>query len=79
MNLDCGSDKYSPLSELSPIKSLRLKTLNARNTQVADLSPLREMSLGKGRHDALHDLPDLDWDVFERASELARRDLAGSS
>jgi len=23
------------------------------------------------------DLPDLAWDAFERASELARRDLAG--
>ena len=28
---------------------------------------------------SLPDLPDLDWDAFERASELARRDLAGSS
>ena len=28
---------------------------------------------------SLPELPDLDWHVFERASELARRDLAGSS
>lgn len=28
---------------------------------------------------SLPDLPDVDWDAFERASELARRDLAGSS
>lgn len=28
---------------------------------------------------SLPDLPDLDWDAFERASELARRDLAESS
>ena len=28
---------------------------------------------------SMPDLPELDWEVFERASELARRDLAGSS
>jgi hypothetical protein len=28
---------------------------------------------------SLPDLPDLDWDAFERASELARQDLAQSS
>jgi hypothetical protein len=28
---------------------------------------------------SLPDLPDIDWDAFERASELARRDLAESS
>jgi hypothetical protein len=28
---------------------------------------------------ALSDLPDLDWEVFERASELARQDLSQSS
>lgn len=28
---------------------------------------------------SLPDLPDLGWDVFERASDLARRDLSGSS
>ncbi len=28
---------------------------------------------------SLPDLPDLDWDAFERASELARRDLARPS
>jgi len=27
---------------------------------------------------SLPDLPDLDWDAFDRASELARRDLAGT-
>lgn len=28
---------------------------------------------------SLPDLPDIDWDAFERASALARRDLAGSA
>lgn len=28
---------------------------------------------------SLPDFPDLDWDDFERASDLAQRDLAGSS
>jgi hypothetical protein len=31
-----------------------------------------------GLRGSLPDFPDLDWDAFERASELARRDLASS-
>jgi hypothetical protein len=31
-----------------------------------------------GLRGSLPDFPDLDWDAFERASELARRDLTSS-
>lgn len=37
--------------------------------------PVSETSDLRG---SLPDFPDLDWDAFERASELARRDLASS-
>lgn len=35
-------------------------------------------SATKGLRGSLPDFPDLDWDAFERASELARRDLGSS-
>lgn len=39
-----------------------------------------EPSVGaSGLAGSLPDLPDLDWDAFERASELARQDLAQPS
>jgi len=38
----------------------------------------RPVEQGRGLRGSLPDFPDLDWDDFERASELARRDVASS-
>lgn len=46
---------------------------------------LRVVASASGRDDgtdlagSLPDLPDIDWETFQAASELARRDLAGSA
>lgn len=62
-----GSIPADQLARLGLGPGVHLRVVEATTHPVSETTGLRG---------SLPDFPDLDWDAFERASELARRDLA---
>lgn len=77
--LDPSVNKELVVAEDGSIPAEQLARLGVRpgaHLRVVEASqPVEQPDSVRG---SLPDLPDLDWDAFERASELARRDLAPS-
>jgi hypothetical protein len=66
---DDGSIPATQLARLGLRPGAHLRVVAAEESPVAP----------SGLAGSLPDLPDLDWDAFERASELARQDLTQRS
>ncbi len=78
--LDPTGEKELVVSEDGSIPADQLASLGLRPGSHLRVIATDEPSVGaSGLAGSLPDLPDLDWDAFERAGELARQDLAQSS
>lgn len=76
---DPSANKELVVAEEGSIPAEQLARLGVRpgaHLRVVEASQLTEQP--SSLRGSLPDLPDLDWEAFERASELARRDLASS-
>lgn len=78
--VDSAPEKELVVAEDGSIPAAQLQSLGLRpgaHLRVVEASqPPDEVTSLAG---CLPDLPDLDWNVFERASDLARRDLSAST
>lgn len=75
--LDPTSDKELVVAEDGSISADQLASLGFRPGAHLRVVETRADASSSGRlAGSLPDLPDLDWEGFERSSELARRDLS---